>query len=147
MAIQIRTCLVLGATAVWSVYAQQSLAADAPSVSAIAKLGVVSRPHNALAYALKLQLPEGKGLARALIQIGVNQSDAAAAAKLAAGRLGESSGGCEARVELVPAVDGSGLTLERASLVTRLSRTVIERRGSELAIASEQAANAPPRLI
>lgn len=144
---QMRTCLVLSATAIWSLSAQPSFAAETAPVPAIATLGVISRPHNAVAYAVKLQLPEGHGLARALIEIGVNQSDAAAAARLAAGRLGERNGGCEARVELVPDVGGSGLTLERAELLTHRSHTVIERRGAELGITSQQAATAPPRLV
>jgi hypothetical protein len=99
----------------------------------------------AVQYDLKLRLPEGRGLARLLLDAGVDQGDAAAAARLAAGHLGNGSGGCEVKVSITRA--GNGFRLVRAMLMTEADQTVIEWRGAELAIASETAARKSPRLV
>jgi hypothetical protein len=101
----------------------------------------------AVLYALKLKLPEGRGLARLLLQAGVDQSDAAAAAKLAAGHLGDGSGGCDANVEISRDATAGGLRLERVELLTRAGRTIIERRQGELTVASQQGAGNNSRLV
>jgi hypothetical protein len=99
----------------------------------------------ALQYELKLSLPEGRGLARLLLDAGVDRDDAAAAARLAAGHLGDGSGGCEVKVFITKSTEG--FRLVRALLMTDAAQTVIERRGAELAIASETAARKSPRLV
>jgi hypothetical protein len=93
-------------------------------------------PKLAAQFQLKLNLPEGKGLARLLIDAGVNQVDAAAAAKLAAGHLGAGAGGCQARVSVEQSADGI-FSVVRVQLVTDAHETVIERRGAELMISSD----------
>jgi hypothetical protein len=100
----------------------------------------------AVEYDLKLRLPEGRGLARLLLDAGVDRDDAAAAARLAAGHLGDRSGGCDVQVSITRAAAG-GFKLVRATLVTNATRTVIERRGAELAIASDTEARKFPRLV
>jgi hypothetical protein len=97
-------------------------------------------------FELKLHLPDGRGLARLLIDAGVAQDDAAAAAKLAAGRLGDGKNGCFATVSVERAAGGA-LNLVRVMLTTDDQRTIIERRGDELAIASESPIARQPRLI
>lgn len=97
-------------------------------------------------FELKLRLPEGHGLARLLIDAGVAQDDAAAVARLAAGRMGDGETGCFAIVSVERAARG-GLNVVRVMLTTDEQRTIIERRGTELAIASETAIAKRPRLI
>ena len=96
---------------------------------------------------LTLRLPEGRGLARLLLDAGVDQGDAAEAAKLAAGHLGSGRGGCDVQVSISRNLGSSAYSLVRATLITAADQTVIERHGSELTIASETAARARPRLI
>lgn len=104
-------------------------------------------PRLAVQYELKLRLPEGRGLARLLLDAGVDQGDAAEAAKLAAGHLGSGAGGCDVQVSISRNLGSSAFSLVRATLSTAADRTVIERHGSELTIASETAARAFPRLV
>lgn len=104
-------------------------------------------PKLAVQYGLKLHLPEGRGLARLLLDAGVNQDDAAAAAKLAAGHLGDGSGGCQATVSISRGADGAGFRLERVQLYTQAEQTVIEWRNGELAIASQSPSKYYPRLV
>jgi hypothetical protein len=101
----------------------------------------------AVQYELKLNLPEGRGLARMLLDAGVSQDDAAAAARLAAGHLGEDIGGCQAKVSVSRMSDGRGFALERVTLFTNADQTVIERRRGELTIASTTANRKYPRLV
>jgi hypothetical protein len=108
---------------------------------------VPSKPKFAVLVALKLRLPEGRGLARLLLDAGVNRDDAAAAARLAAGHLGDGHGGCDATAEVSEGMDGNGLRLERVELQTQAGRTTIERREGELTIASQQSAGKNPRLV
>ena len=101
----------------------------------------------AVLYALKLRLPEGRGLARLLMQAGVDRTDAAAVAKLAAGHLGDGSGGCDANVEISQDAAAGGFRLERVELLTQAGQTTIERRHGELTIASQQSAGKYARLV
>jgi hypothetical protein len=104
-------------------------------------------PKLAVQFELKLRLPEGRGLARLLLDAGVDRDDAAAAARLAAGHLGDGLGGCEAEVSISRSVEGGGFRLVRVMLMTQADQTVIERRGSGLAIASQAGARKTPRLV
>lgn len=101
----------------------------------------------AVEYDLKLKLPEGRGLARQLLDVGVDRDDAASAARLAAGHLGDGAGGCEVQVSIARSAGSGGFKLVRATLMTNASRTVIERRGAELTIASDTEARKFPRLV
>jgi hypothetical protein len=101
----------------------------------------------AVQYELKLRLPQGQGLARLLLDAGVDRDDAAAAAKLAAGHLGDGDGGCDVAVSVVRAAGAGGFTLVRATLMTNVARTVIERHGPSLTIASDSPARKFPRLV
>lgn len=101
----------------------------------------------AVQFELKLRLPEGRGLARLLMDAGVNQDDAAAVARLAAGHLGDGNGGCFAKVSIARDSASGGYSLVRATLMTQTDQTVIERRAGELAIASQAATNKFPRLV
>ena len=101
----------------------------------------------AVQYELKLNLPQGRGLARVLVDAGVSQDDAAAAARLAAGHLGEDIGGCQAKVSVSRSSDGRGFALERVTLFTNVDQTVIERRRGELTVASTTANRKYPRLV
>jgi hypothetical protein len=104
-------------------------------------------PRIAVQYELQLQLPQGRGLARLLMDAGVDREDAAAAARLAAGHLGDGDGGCEAKVSVSRPFGGGGLRLDRVTLFTQADQTVIEWREGGLAIASKAALRKSPRLI
>jgi hypothetical protein len=108
---------------------------------------VPSKPKLAVLFALKLRLPQGRGLARLLLDAGINRDDAAAVARLAAGHLGDGAGGCDATAEVSQGMDGTGLRLERVELQTQAGRTTIERREGELTVASQQSAGKNPRLV
>jgi hypothetical protein len=101
----------------------------------------------AVEYELTLHLPEGRGLARLLLDSGVDKNDAAAAARLAAGHMGNGTGGCDVQVFISKAADGGAARLVRAMLMTAAGQTVIERRGADFAIASETTASKSPRLV
>lgn len=95
-------------------------------------------------FELKVSLPEGRGLARALLDVGVRREDAAAAAKLAAGHLGGGAGGCEALVSIERNSAGD-YSLMRVQLATDTRRAVIEWRGTDLVLASDTPiSNSPP---
>lgn len=103
-------------------------------------------PRLAVQLELKLRLPQGRGLARLLLDAGVDRADAATAARLAAGHLGDGQGGCDVQVSVVS--DGRGaLKLVRAIVMTQVDRTVIERRGAELEVASASPVRMSPRLV
>lgn len=94
-------------------------------------------PKLALLFALKVRLPEGRGLAAQLIQSGVDQDDAAAAARIAAGHLGDGVGGCQAKIEISRPIGAASFRLERVELTTDERRAVIERRAGGLSLASD----------
>ena len=96
----------------------------------------MAAPKLAGQFQLKIQLFEGRGLARALLDAGVDQKDAAAAARVAAGHLGAGEGGCSATISIERS-PGGGFSLVRVQISTAARQTVIERRGSELTIASD----------
>jgi hypothetical protein len=104
-------------------------------------------PKLAMVFTLKLRLPEGRGLAASLLQAGVDQADAAAAARIAAGHLGDGTGGCSAKIEISKPVGTTGFRLERVELTTGAARTVIERRKGELSLASANAISRNSSLI
>ena len=103
-------------------------------LSAIAQPGM-GTPKFAGQFQLRLQLGDGR-LARALLDVGVKQEDAAAAAKLAAGHLGMGAGGCQALVS-IERNPGGTYSLMRVQLTTDSRRAIIEWRGSELVLASD----------
>lgn len=115
---------------------------NANVLSAIAQPGM-GAPRLAGQFQLRLRLADGR-LARALLDLGVRQEDAAAAAKLAAGHLGTESGGCDALVSIERNPDGT-YSLMRMQLATDTRRAVIEWRGTDLVLASDTAiSNSPP---
>jgi hypothetical protein len=97
-------------------------------------------------FQLKVSLPEGRGLARALLDVGVKQEDAAAAAKVAAGHLGSGVGGCQALVSIERNPDGS-YSLVRVQLATDAHRAVIEWRGTDLVLASDTPISKSPPVV
>lgn len=108
-----------------------------------------SAPESKLAvqFELKIRLPEGRGLAGLLTEVGVDRNDAAVAARLAAGHLGDGHGGCFAKVSIARDPASGGYSLMRVMLMTQSDQTVIERRGGELAVASQAAPSKFPRLV
>jgi hypothetical protein len=115
------------------------LNAPASAVAPAAKLAVQ--------FELQIRLPQGKGLARQLLDAGVDQDDAAAAARLAAGHLGDESSGCFAKVSITRDSANDASRLVRVMLTTEVDQTVIERRGNELAVASQTVTRKFPRLV
>jgi hypothetical protein len=124
-----------------------AVADDHPPLLHAPSLKAVPKPKLAVLFALKLRLPEGNGLARQLLDAGVDADDAAVAARLAAGHLGDGVGGCEARIEVSRGMEGGGFRLERVVLLTDAAQTTIERRQGELALASERATRTVPRFV
>lgn len=104
-------------------------------------------PKLAAQFQLKFNLPEGQGLARLLLDAGVNQDDAAKAARLAAGHMGAGVGGCSATVSIERSTGATAFDLVRVLLSSAAEQTVIERRGTELAIASATPASKSPRFV
>jgi hypothetical protein len=142
---KVRHCFLLGLAAAAAIGSPASAAETAIFLNAPASAG--SPPVKfAGQFELKLRLPTGRGLARLLIDAGVTQDDAAAAAKLAAGRMGDGKNGCFATVSVERAAGGE-LGVVRIMLTTDEQRTIIERRGADLAIASESAIAKQPRLV
>lgn len=88
-------------------------------------------------FEVKFRLPAGRGLARYLLEIGVDQKDAAEAARLAAGHLGDGAGDCLAKVAISRPLTGAGLTIERVTLVTQSQQTVIDRRDGDLVVTDQ----------
>ena len=107
---------------------------------------VCPRPKLAVQFELKLRLPEGRGLARLLLDAGVSKNDAAAAAQIAAGHMGDGSGGCFAKVSIARDFSSGSFNVVRVMLSTDDDQTVIERRGADLTIASRSATGKFPRL-
>lgn len=108
--------------------------------------GTPLSPNLAVQFDLKMHLPQGKGLARQLLDAGVNRDDAAAAARLAAGHLGDGTGGCDVKVSISRNMEAKNFTLERALITSPTAQTVIERRNGELTIASTSPAQIFPKL-
>lgn len=94
----------------------------------------------AVTYEMKLQLHEGRGLARQLIDSGIDQDDAAAAAKLGSSYMSKAKGGCSAKVAAtrLPGVDA--LRLTRVTFYAGSKIIVMERRDGKLAVTSERTA-------
>lgn len=96
-------------------------------------------------FQMRLQLADGR-LARALLDVGLRQEDAAAAAKLAAGHLGTGAGGCLALVSIERNASGD-YSLMRVQLTTNERRAVIEWRGPELTLTSDAPIGKSPALV
>ncbi len=128
--------------ALLAVGAAMAVPADAATPAALLRIELAPAstpaPRLAVMYRLKVQLPLGQGLARALIQTGVGEDDAASAAKLAAGHLGDGAGGCLANVSISRLADG--FRLERVALASAAGQTTIERRDGALAIVASDVA-------
>jgi hypothetical protein len=122
-------------------------AADLPIIRAMPETKVSPPTKVAVLFAFTVHLPEGRGLARALLDLGVDRDDAAAAAKIAAGHLGDGDGGCDAKIEISRVISASGYKLERVSLVTQASQSTIERRSGELTLTGERASRATARIV
>jgi hypothetical protein len=122
-------------------------AADLPIIRAMPETKAPPPTKIAVLFAFRVHLPEGRGLARALLDLGVDRDDAAAAAKVAAGHLGEGDGGCDAKIEISRVISASGYKLERVSLVTQASQSTIERRSGELTLTGERASQATARIV
>ena len=119
-------------------------AEQAPSpLNAIARPGM-GAPKLAGQFQLRLRVADGR-VARALLDAGVRQEDAAAVAKLAAGHLGSGPGGCEALVSIERTPTGD-YSLMRVQLTTDTRRAVIEWRGSELILTSDAPLRTSPAL-
>lgn len=131
----------------WLALAPSAVDASEPARIAIQPLGAPTLPQLAVQYELKLRLPKGEGLARSLLDVGVDTSDASLAARLAAGHMGAGAGGCSVKISFSKTAQGRSFRLVRVMLVTQNGETVIERRHGELAIASEAGARGYPRLV
>ena len=106
----------------------------------------VTEPTEAAVFELKVHLAEGRGLEGLLLDAGIDASDAAAAASLATGQVGDNDG-CFGTVSISKGADGRQLRIVRVSLTTDRERTVIERHGGELTVASRTAVRQFPRLV
>jgi hypothetical protein len=138
---------VVGASCAWWAVPSAAGAAEHAIFLNAPAIGGSPAPKLAVQFQLKLRLPEGRGLARMLLDAGVNQDDAAAAARLAAGHLGAGSGGCQAMVSVERNAQGGASSLVRVQLITDTRLTVIERRGTELTIASDTPTSGALRLV
>jgi hypothetical protein len=127
------------ATAAIALAPSAALAEKLPGAEPTVVTRAVPAPRLATVFELKLRLPEGRGLARLLLDAGVASDDAAEAARLAAGHLGDGSGGSSAKVEISRPLDATGLRLERLILSSADGTTIIERRGDTLALTSTAA--------
>lgn len=134
MHIQLPLGLALAVAVVGIVGSPATAAETATFLNAPARVGAAPVKF-AGQFELKMHLPQGRGLVRLLLDAGVAKDDAAAAAKLVAGRTGDGREGCFATVSIERAATG-GFNLVRIMLTANDQRTVIERRGTELAIAS-----------
>jgi hypothetical protein len=132
-----RVALVAGAACASFALTSAANAAEHAIFLNAPAIGGLPAPRLAVQFQLKLRLPEGRGLARMLLDAGVSQNDAAAAARLAAGHLGAGSGGCQALVSVERDAQGGASSVVRVQLITDTRLTVIERRGTELTIASD----------
>jgi hypothetical protein len=145
---------MIRATVVWTAVAAASWLALPGAASAAEHATFLNAPAAAgsmvpklaVQFQLKLRLPEGRGLARLLLDAGVSEADAAEAARVAAGHMGAGTGGCQARVSVERSAQGV-FSVVRVQLVTDARETVIERRGAELTIASDTPTRGAPRLV
>jgi hypothetical protein len=138
---------VIGASCAWCAVPSAASAAEPANFLNAPAIGGSLAPKLAVQFQLKLRLPEGRGLARVLLDAGVSQDDAAAAARLAAGHLGAGSGGCQAMVSVERNAQGGASSVVRVQLMTDTRLTVIERRGTELTIASDTPTSGALRFV
>lgn len=126
---------VLGLVAAPATAAEAPPFVRAPTVSTDSPLILAAMFHTTI------QLPEGRGIAKALMELGVTAGDAAEAARLAASHLGEGQGGCTAKIEISRADNGQE-SLRRLVLSTAGDQTIIERRGEKLSLVPASAIRA-----
>src|SRR5258707_7504702 len=86
---------LLAAALIGSIAAEASAATEPTAIPAVVTRAVPV-PRLATLFELKLRLPQGRGLARLLLDAGIASDDAAEAAKLAAGQC-DPIGGCRAQ--------------------------------------------------
>lgn len=89
----------------------------------------------AVTYELRFQVANEAELPDLLLQAGVNPDDIAAASRLAAGHLGGSAGGF-VKVSVSKTIHDKEFSLQRVTLMTETSQTVMERRKGELTISA-----------
>lgn len=89
----------------------------------------------AVSYELKFRLTPDMTIAELLLQTGVNAEDATAADKLSAGHDGGSTG-CFVRIAITKPLGATEYRLQRLTLITASSQTVMERRSGAVAISS-----------
>src|SRR5260221_13765408 len=83
---------LLAAALIGSIAAEASAATEPTAIPAVGTRAVPV-PRLATLFELKLRLPQGRGLARLLLDAGVASDDAAEAAKLAPGKCDPIGGG------------------------------------------------------
>ncbi len=120
------------AAALCGTVAAAASAEPAPTALPAVVTHAAPAPRLATVFELKLRLPQGRGLARLLLDAGVASEDAAEAARIAAGHC-DPVGGCDAKVAISRQLD-SNLRVERVVLVSASGQTVIERRDGRLAL-------------
>lgn len=117
---------------------QAASADDRPFLRAPASQG--SLPVKlAVAFELRFHLAAGGDLEAMLVQADVDADDAAAAARLAAGTASDTASGCYVKIAITKSLNGNGFRIERLTLLTEASQTVMERRGGELTVSASGA--------
>lgn len=92
----------------------------------------------AVSYELNFSLEKGSDLPDLLLEAGVNPDDIAAATRLAAGHDGGRAG-CYIKVAISKALREKTFKVQRVTLLTETSKTVMERRKGELMISASGA--------
>jgi hypothetical protein len=96
----------------------------------------------AVDYEFNFRLAHGRDLANRLVEAGVDVDDAAAADRLAAGHDQCGPSGCYVKVAISKDSTSGRFTLQRVTLLTKTSQTVLERRHGALAISATGARTA-----
>lgn len=99
----------------------------------------------AVTFELKFQLAQDSDLVDQLLQAGIDPDDIAAATHLAAGHDGGRTG-CFVKLSVSKALNDKAFRLQRMTLTTEASQTVMERRKGELAI-SATGARKPSAIV
>ena len=136
-------CLLAAAAIVAPQSARADQAADfvrAPATSSLPSINL------AVSYEFNFRVAGESDLSDLLLQAGVSSDDVVAAARLAAGHVGGSSG-CYAKVSVTKLLHESAFRLQRVSLMTETTQTVMERRKGELTISTTGARNKRSGII
>lgn len=123
-----------------------SFAAELP-VSAAPMTSAAPEPRWAGLFDLKLVLREDQGLARALLDAGVNGRDASAAAQAIAGQPVQRNGACSLTLALSRSTDGTDFGLQRLVLWGSSGQMIIERRHGVLTVVENGATRSRPAPI